>query len=149
LKRVSKRSISLFTFTVKVIAGGWLVILIVCLRETGLAQAVIAFEDSAALAADRLGAEGGEFAAPVRLVKGSVGNPAPAQSVNALEKLAFAWDSADDQVGMRQVSGKKSLCNLDGCMAGLDDLLRNREVSPHEEVDIRRMVLREFHRWLL
>jgi hypothetical protein len=41
------------------------------------------------------------------------------------------------------------LCNLNGCVAGLDDLLRNREIVPHEEIDVRCVVLREFHGWLL
>jgi hypothetical protein len=134
---------------VKVIGGRGRCFFVFCLRETGLAQAVIAFEDLAALAADRLRAKGGEFVAPVRLVEGTARNPASAQSVQAPEKLAFAWDGADDQVGMRQVSGKKRLCNLDGCVAGLDDLLGNRKVVPDEEVNVWWLALREFHGWLL
>jgi hypothetical protein len=59
------------------------------------------FEDLAALAADRLGADGRKLIASVRLVERSAGNPDPAQSVNALEKLAFTWDAADDYMGMR------------------------------------------------
>jgi hypothetical protein len=59
--------------------------------------------------------------------------------------VALAGDGADDQVGMRQVSGKERFGNLDGCVAGLDDLLRKREVVPHEEVNVRRVALREFH----
>jgi hypothetical protein len=34
-------------------------------------------------------------------------------------------------------------------VAGLDDLLRNSEVVPHEDVDVRRVVLCEFHGSLL
>ena len=85
----------------KVIAGRRRWVSVFCLPEAGLAQAAVAFEDLAALTADRLGAEGGEFAAPVRLVKGTECNLESAQSVPALEKLAFAGNSADDQVGMR------------------------------------------------
>jgi hypothetical protein len=48
-------------------------------------------------------------------------------------------------VRVRQVGGKKGFRNLDGCVAGLDDLLRNGQVAPHEEVNIRRVVLREWH----
>jgi hypothetical protein len=81
--------------------------LVLYLRETGLTQAVIAFEDPAALTADGLGADGGEFVAPVGLMENTVRNPEPAQSVHALEELAFAWDGADDQVGMRQFSREK------------------------------------------
>src|SRR5262249_52887837 len=40
-------------------------------------------------------------------------------------------------------------CNLNGCVTGLDDLLRNGEVFPHEEVNVRRGGLREFHGQLL
>jgi hypothetical protein len=47
----------------KVMAGRWRCVSVFCLPETGMAQAAIAFEDPAALAADRLRAEGGEFAA--------------------------------------------------------------------------------------
>jgi hypothetical protein len=61
-----------------------------------LAQAAIAFEDAAAFAADRLSADGGEFVASIRLTECTERNPKPAQSVHTLEKLAFAWDSADD-----------------------------------------------------
>src|SRR5262245_49998655 len=101
LKRDSERRDSPPTFTMKVIAGRRLCVSVICLPETGLAQAAVAFEDLAALAADRLRAEGGEFMAPVRLVEGTVRNPEPAQPVHALEKLALAWYGADDQVGMR------------------------------------------------
>jgi hypothetical protein len=87
----------------------------------------------AALAANRLRADGGEFVAPVWLVEGTVCNSEAAQSVLTLEKLALAWNGANDQVRMRQVGGKKRFCNLDGCVAGLDDLLRNGQVIPHEE----------------
>src|SRR5262245_44827603 len=100
LKRASKRAIAPLTFTVKVSAGRWLCLLVFCLRETGLAQAAIAFEDLAALAVDRLRTDGGEFVAPVRLVKGTAGNPEPVQSVKTLEKRTFVRDGADDQVGM-------------------------------------------------
>jgi hypothetical protein len=57
----------------------------VCLREAGLAQAAIAFEDLASFAADWLGADGGKFVVPVRFVESSVRNPASAQVVEALE----------------------------------------------------------------
>ena len=110
---------------------------------------MIALEELAALAPDRLRADGGEFVAPVRLVEGPVGNPQAAQPVQALEKLAFAGDGADNHVGMSQVSGQKGFGNLDGCVAGLDNLLGNREVVPHEEVKVRRVALRELHGWLL
>jgi hypothetical protein len=66
-----------------------------------LAQAAIAFEDLTAFAANRLGAEGGEFVAPVRLVEGSVRNPQAPQAVDTLKKLAFVWDGADDDMRMR------------------------------------------------
>jgi hypothetical protein len=89
----------------KVSAGIYLCLWVGCLRETRLAQAAKAFEDLAALAADRLRADGCQLVAPVRFVKGPTGYAAAAQSVQALEQLAFAWDSAHDQVGMRQVSG--------------------------------------------
>jgi hypothetical protein len=85
LKRASKRRTSLFTFTVKVIAGRWLFVLICCLREAGFAQAAIAFEDPPALAKDRLCADGGELVAPVRFVVSSVLNAVPAQPVDAVE----------------------------------------------------------------
>ena len=75
--------------------------MVFCLRETGLAQAAIPFEDLAAVATDRLRSDGSEFVAPVRLVESMVRNSEPAQSVNALKKLAFAWNGADDDMGMR------------------------------------------------
>ena len=78
-----------------------------------------------------------------------VRNPEAAQSVDALEKLAFAWNGADYQMGMRQVGGKKRFCNLDGCVAGLDDLLGKGKVFANEDVQVRRMVLGEFHGLLL
>ena len=129
----------------KVIAGRWLCSCGLSLRESGSSQAAVAFEDLAALAPDWLRAEGGEFVIPVRLAKGVERNPEPAQPVHALDKLAFACDGADDQVRMRQVSGKKRFRNLDGCVAGLDDLLRSGEVVPHEQIDVGCVVLREFH----
>lgn len=133
----------------KVIARSWRCVLFFCLGETGLAQAAVAFEDLAVLTPNRLGADGGEFVISVRLVEGSVGNPAPAQSLGALEKLAFTWDATDDEMRMSQFSGQKGFRHLDGCVAGLDDLLRKRQVIPDEEVDVRRVVLRECHGWLL
>jgi hypothetical protein len=90
LKWASKRRISPFTFTVKVIAGRRLLFLLLCLCEAGLAQAVVAFEDLTALAADRLRADGGEFVGPVRLVECPVRNAESTQAVHAPEKLAFA-----------------------------------------------------------
>jgi hypothetical protein len=62
---------------------------------------VIALQDVATLAADRLRAKGCEFVAPVRLVERTVRNPESAQAVDALEELAFAGDGTDDDVGMR------------------------------------------------
>jgi hypothetical protein len=110
---------------------------------------MVTFEETAALAPDRFGAEGGEFAPPVRLVERTVRNPEPAQAVDALPKPALVRHGADDQVGMREVSGEKRFANLDGGVAGLDDLLRNREVVPYEEIDIGGAVLGEFHGGLL
>jgi hypothetical protein len=60
-----------------------------CLRETWLAQAAVAFEVLAALAADWLRADGGKLIVSVRLIESSVGNPEPTQTVNTLEKLTF------------------------------------------------------------
>lgn len=145
LKRASQRGISLFTFNVKAIAGRRRCFLICCLRETGLAQAAIGFEDVAALAADRFRAEGGKLVASVWLIEGAEGDPETAQAVDDLKKMTFAGDAKDDQMGMRKISGKKRLCHLDGCMAGLDNYLRGGEVRPHEKVDIRGVVLRELH----
>ena len=82
------------------IAGNGLCVLLFCLRETGLTQAAIAFEDLAALPADRLRADGGKLIAAVRLAESTVRNPAPPQSVHTLAKLAFAWEGADDDMGM-------------------------------------------------
>src|SRR5262249_49241221 len=136
------RSISLLTFTVKLSAGRSRVVLGCFLCEPGLAQAAIAFEDAAALAADRLRAESGEFVAAVGLAESAAGDPNPAQAVKTLEQTALVGNGTDNQVRMRQVGGKKRLCNLDGCVAGLDDLLRKGKIVPHEEVHIRREVLR-------
>jgi hypothetical protein len=86
---------------VKAITERWRCFLVFRLRETGLLQAVVALEDPAALAVDRLRADGGEFVAQVRLVERTVGNPESAQSVDALEKLALASDGADDEMRMR------------------------------------------------
>jgi hypothetical protein len=44
----------------------------------------------AALPADRLGADGREFIAPVRLVESTVGNLKSVQAVKTLKKLTFA-----------------------------------------------------------
>ena len=55
----------------------------------------------AALTANRLRADGGEFVASVWLVEGTVCNSEAAQSVLTLEKLALAWNGANDQVRMR------------------------------------------------
>ncbi len=74
----------------KVIPGRRWFLLVFWLREAGLAQATVALEQLAALTEDWLRADGGEFVAPVRLVKSTVCNPASAQSFHALEKLAFA-----------------------------------------------------------
>jgi hypothetical protein len=110
---------------------------------------VVAPEELSALTADRLRADGGQFTGPIWLVKGTVRYTKPAQPFHALEKLSLACDGTDDQVRMRQVSGKKRSCNLDGCVAGLHDLLRKREIVPHEEIDVGRLVLCEIHGWLL
>jgi hypothetical protein len=72
------------------IAGNGLCVLIFGLRETGLTQAVIAFEDLPALPADWLGADGREFIAPVRLVESTECNPESAQSVKAPKQLTLA-----------------------------------------------------------
>ena len=69
----------------KVIAGRSLFFWIICLREAGLAQAAITFEDLSALATDRLRADGGKLIATVRFIEGTVRNSAPAQVVKALE----------------------------------------------------------------
>jgi hypothetical protein len=90
LKRASKRRISPLAFTVKAFARNRLWVLILCLGETGLTQAAIAFEGLAALRADWLCADGCEFIAPVRLVDSTVGNPETAQAVKTLKKLTFA-----------------------------------------------------------
>lgn len=66
------------------------------LAETSLAQAAIAFEDAAALSANRLGADGREFVAPVWLVESTVGDTESAQAAKALKKLAFAGNSTND-----------------------------------------------------
>ena len=119
-----------------------------CLREPGLDQAAVAFEDPAALAPDRLRTDGGEFAAPVGLVECPVRNPVAAQTVNERKELSLAGDGADDQVGVREVGREEGFRNLKGCVAGLDDLLGKGEVVPHEEVDVRQLALREGHGWL-
>jgi hypothetical protein len=98
---VLARSISQLTFTTKVSATRWRFVLLFCLPETRLAQAAIAFEDLAALPADRFCTEGGEFVGSVRFVEGSVRYPQAPQAVHTLKKLAFVWDGADDDMRMR------------------------------------------------
>jgi hypothetical protein len=75
--------------------------LLFCLGETGLVQAVVAFEELTALAADRLRGDGGKFVAPVRLVESTVRNPQSDKAVHTPEKLTFARDGADNDMGMR------------------------------------------------
>ena len=102
-------------------------------------------EDLAAFTADRLRAQGGEFVAPVGLVESPVSNPEPAQSVHAPIEMAFGRDTTDDQMRMGKIRRKKRFGNLNGCVAGLDDLLRKRKICPQEEVDVGEVVLGEFH----
>src|SRR5579884_871369 len=149
LRKESRRKVSSPTFTVKVIAGRCLCFGVFCLRETRLAQAAIALEDLPACGRDRLGTDRGEFVVAVKFVEGAIRNPEPAQAIHALEKLAFAGNGADHQMRVRLVAGEKGFCNLDGCVTGLDDLLRKGEIVPDEEVDVRRLALRELHGWLL
>ncbi len=141
----SKRSLSRLAFTMKASAGRGGLVLVFCLRETGVAQAAITAQTPAPASTHRLGADRGELIAPVRLVEGAVRDPEPAQSVHALVKLALAGDGADDKVRMRRLCGKEGAPHFDGGVTGLDDLLRNGEVSPDEEINVRRVVLRELH----
>jgi hypothetical protein len=103
----------------------------------------------AVLAPNRFRSDGGKFVAPVRLVESTVRNAESLQPVEALKKLSFAGDGADDDMRVGQFRWKKRLGNLDGGVTRLDDLLRNREISPHEEINVRRVVLCELHGWLL
>ncbi len=82
------------------IAGRSLFVLVCCLREAGLAQAVIAFEDLSAL---RLRADGGEFVAPVRFVESSVRNPESAPQV---------FYAGDKGLGLVTKEGKNYVPNL-------------------------------------
>jgi hypothetical protein len=130
-------------------AGRGQKVVIFGLAETSLAQAAIASEDSAALSANRLRADSREFVAPIRLIEGTAGDPQAAKALKALKQLALVGDGANHKVRMRDFNGKKRSCHFNGCVAGLDDLLRNREIVPHEEIDIRRVVLCELHSSLL
>jgi hypothetical protein len=110
-----------------------------------LAEAAIAPEDVTVLAADRLRRDGGQFVIAVGFVEGSMANFEPEQVFDTAKKFTFVGDAADDQMRMRELGWKKRSRNLEDCVARLDGLLRNGEIRPDEDVDIRDVVLGEFH----
>ena len=117
------------------------------LPETGLAQAPVTAQEAAALAADRLGGDGGELVILVGFMEGTEGQADPAQTIQALVEAVFVGKAADHEVRMGR---EKRSGHLDGGVAGLHDLLRERKVAPHKDVHIRRrFALGELHRWLL
>jgi hypothetical protein len=83
---------------------------------------------------NRRGANRGELVVAVGFAKGAVVDAEPAQSLNALEKLAFVRDAEDDQMRVRGLGWQKGSGNFNGGVARLNDLLRERKVRPDEEI---------------
>jgi hypothetical protein len=120
------------------------------LAEAGLAETAITAEEVAALAGDRLGGDGGQLVAPVRLVERTVSDAEPAQPVQALVKAPFIGDATHHEMRVRQAGRKKGPRGLDGRVAGLHNLIRYGEVVSQEEVQVRGLLtLGERHERLL
>jgi hypothetical protein len=126
----------LFTFAVKVIAGGVLCFGVVQLAEAGMSQASVAFEELPLLASDRPGGDCGEFVLPVRLVKCSMRDIVTAKTIQTMKKPSFIGDANDDEVWVRTIGKKKRFADFENGVASLDDLLRKRQVGPDKDVDV-------------
>ena len=89
-------------------------------------------------AEDRTRGQGRQLVAAVRFVERPVRDAESAKSLDALVKLTFVGNAADDQMGMREVLWNEGASGFNSRVASLDDLLREGEIMPHEDVEVRR-----------
>jgi hypothetical protein len=130
----------------KMIAGADLCFGVVQLPEAGVIQAPIALKDLPLLARNWSGGDGGQFVLSICFVKSSMRHIQAAKPIKALEKPTFIGNANDDKVRMWRIGKKKRFSDFKNGVAGLDDLLRKRQVSPDKYVNVLSgRALGEFH----
>ncbi len=134
----------------KMITGVDWCLCVVQLPKPGLFQATVALEYMPLQTDNRSSGNGGQFVISIGFVKSSMRDIQTAKSIEATEKPTFIGDANDDKVRVRTIGRKKRLADVKNGVAGLNNLLWNRQIGPDKDVNVLSgCALGEFHGKLL
>ena len=111
-------------------------------RRARTFQTAIAAQRQSLITAQRPGAEGGQFAAQIGLVKRPEPDVQPREARENIQQFDFGANAAEDEIGVLLVRRNESVaCSLDGRMAGLKGLLGKRKIGPDKDVNVGRFAV--------
>lgn len=84
---------------------------------------------------NRLGGESGQLMPTVRLNKWPTLNTFATKTLQRLLQVLLVADTTNDKVGMVKI-GSDQRGSFNGCMASLNDLLRERQITADKDVDV-------------
>ena len=103
------------------------------------AQTAIAAQRPALVTAQEPGTEGGQLAAQIGLVERPESNLQPYEARENIQQFDFGASAAEDEMRMLFVRRDERVAGgLDGRVAGLNRLLRERKIGPDKDVNVGR-----------